>query len=240
MRESEPSRAVGGGSKNVVGAYPSKKMGKSLQFESHSLELAGLYLKEHDKLVLEMYDQPHTMKISYLSLSGKSISHYYTPDYFVIYVDKGVFEEWKTEDELCKLAKEKPGRYIKIDGVWHCPPGEEYARQFGLHFQIRSSSEINRIFLSNIVFLEDFFLHSKVELQGDTVEKIIDLVKKEPGILLINLLESFQENESDTIFFLIAREIIYVNIETDLLSEQNYTHVYINNAVVKRFCNTVA
>jgi len=65
IRENDPSRRVGGGRKNVVGAYPSKKMGLSIQFESHKLELAGAYLKEHDDTVIEYYDQPLTIKIKY-------------------------------------------------------------------------------------------------------------------------------------------------------------------------------
>lgn len=67
IRESEPSRNVGGGSKNMFGFYPSGKMGKTIQFESHKVELPGLYLKEHDDSVKEMYDQPPAIKISYKS-----------------------------------------------------------------------------------------------------------------------------------------------------------------------------
>ncbi len=33
IRSTEPARRVGGGRKNVSGFYPSKKMGKTIQFE---------------------------------------------------------------------------------------------------------------------------------------------------------------------------------------------------------------
>lgn len=55
---SPPSRRVGGGSSNVCGRYPSKKMGAAIQFESHRVELAGIYEMEHDSSVLKYFDQP--------------------------------------------------------------------------------------------------------------------------------------------------------------------------------------
>jgi putative transposase len=48
VRSSQPARQVGGGSRNVSGRYPSRKMGFTIQFESHRVELAGIYEMEHD------------------------------------------------------------------------------------------------------------------------------------------------------------------------------------------------
>ncbi len=58
IRSAPPSRRVGGGRQNVSGRYPSRKMGVTIQFESHRVELAGIYEMEHDAGVLEYYDQP--------------------------------------------------------------------------------------------------------------------------------------------------------------------------------------
>ena len=48
IRTSGPSRLVGGGRANVAGRYPSRKMGVTIQFESHRVELAFLRELEHD------------------------------------------------------------------------------------------------------------------------------------------------------------------------------------------------
>ncbi len=48
IRSSGPARRVGGGKSNVGGRYPSRKMGVSIQFESHRVELAGIYEMESD------------------------------------------------------------------------------------------------------------------------------------------------------------------------------------------------
>jgi hypothetical protein len=50
IRSSQPVRKVGSGRSNVCGRYPSRKMGVTVQFESHQVELAAIYdLGDHLK-----------------------------------------------------------------------------------------------------------------------------------------------------------------------------------------------
>src|SRR6266566_8320614 len=72
IRSSGPSRRVGGGRSNVSGRYPSKKMGVTIQFKSHRVELAGIYEMEHDAGVLEYFDQPPPIKLDYESANGRA------------------------------------------------------------------------------------------------------------------------------------------------------------------------
>ena len=46
-RSSDPARRVRSGRGNVSGRYPSKKMGVTIQFESHRVELAAIYEMEN-------------------------------------------------------------------------------------------------------------------------------------------------------------------------------------------------
>lgn len=78
IRAAPPSRRVQGRSKNVSGVYPSRKMGQTIQFESHTVELWAIYQMEHDPDVLEYYDQPPPFKIQYQNKTGRKISHYHT------------------------------------------------------------------------------------------------------------------------------------------------------------------
>ena len=71
IRSSDPARRVGGGRRNVSGFYPSKKMGVTIQFESHRVELAAVYELEHDDDVLEYFDQPPSFKLEYDSADGR-------------------------------------------------------------------------------------------------------------------------------------------------------------------------
>lgn len=63
IRASAPARRVGSGRRNVSGRYPSRKMGATIQFESHRVELAAIYELEHDSDLLEFYDQPPPIKL---------------------------------------------------------------------------------------------------------------------------------------------------------------------------------
>ena len=96
IRSSEPARRVGGGRKNVSGFYPSKKNKKTIQFESHKVELPFIYELEHSDEVLEFYDQPPAFKINYQSLLGRNLGFFYTPDFFVIRKNSAGWVECKT------------------------------------------------------------------------------------------------------------------------------------------------
>jgi putative transposase len=93
IRSSDPARRVGGGRSNVSGLYPSRKMGVTIQFESHRVELAAIYAMEHDPLTLEFYDQPPSIVLDYNSAKGKRLSVRHTPDFFVLRQDFAGWEE---------------------------------------------------------------------------------------------------------------------------------------------------
>ncbi|MEH1893463.1 MAG: Tn7 transposase TnsA N-terminal domain-containing protein [Nostoc sp.] len=138
IRSSEPSRRVGGGQKNVSGRYPSRKMGATIQFESHRVELPAIYEFEHDEEVLEFYDQPSSIKLDYQGKNGRNLGVLHTPDFFVIRSNCAGWEECKTEEELKKLAEKSPNRYFcDSEGRWRTPPGENYAQQFELYYRLR-------------------------------------------------------------------------------------------------------
>ena len=96
VRGSDPARRVGGGRANVSGFYPSRKMGVTIQFESHRVELAAIYEMEQDPQTLEFYDQPQAIALDYSSANGRRQVVRHTPDFFVIRQDSAGWEEWKT------------------------------------------------------------------------------------------------------------------------------------------------
>jgi putative transposase len=87
VRSRNPTRHVGGGRENVSGRYPSRKMGLTIQFESHRVELPLVYEMEHDPGVLEYYDQPPSIPLAYQAANGRRLSVMHTPDYFVLRQD---------------------------------------------------------------------------------------------------------------------------------------------------------
>ena len=232
IRTSEPSRSVGGGSKNVFGRYPSRKMRVTIQFESHKVELPFIYQLEHDENVLEYYDQPNTIKLDYLGKNGRKLGVLHTPDFFVIRKYSAGWEECKTEEQLKKLAEKSPNRYIlSEDNQWYCPPGKDYANQFQLYYRLRSDSEINWNLQRNLVFLEDYLRTKNLKIEASTKEKIINSIADKPGITLSELLDS--EITADDIYTLIAQEEIYIDLNNNLLAEPHKCLIFRDSQLAK-------
>ena len=82
------------------------KMGCAIQFESHRGELAAIYQFEHDPVVLEFYDQPPALKLTYPSKKGRQVGVLHTPDFFVIREDGGGWIECKMEEHLVDVPIE--------------------------------------------------------------------------------------------------------------------------------------
>lgn len=228
IRSSGPSRHVGGGSSNVCGRYPSKKMGVTIQFESHRVELAGIYEMEHDASVLEYFDQPPPIKLTYNSPTGRRMGVLHTPDFFVLRDHGAGWEEWKTEEELYDLKGRNPNRYFPKDhGGWDCPPGAAYAEPLGLCYRVRSSAEINWTFQRNIQFLDDYLRVDPSTLSETARETVRAYVSAVPGLALDKLLQLTKEIVSaDAIFGLIAANILHVNLHAAALAEPSRVEVY--------------
>ena len=229
IRRSDPARRVGGGRSNVSGRYPSRKMGVTIQFESHRVELAGIYEMEHDAEVLEFYDQPIQIKLNYQAPGGKPLGVLHTPDFFVIRKTAAGWEEWKTEENLLRLAAQSPNRYCSTEnGQWRCPPGEACAKEFGFYYRIRSSREINWVYQRNIQFLEDY-LRSDLPIRPESHERVRALVSARSAIGLSDL---FQETvgivSRDELFAMIAVGPLEVDLSSAPLTEPNRVRVLLN------------
>ena len=229
IRSSPPSRRVQSRRGNVSGRYPSQKMGVTIQFESHHHELAGIYSMEYDSEVLEYYDQPPALTLSYESVSGRGVGVRHTPDFFVIRRENAGWEEWKTAQELEQLAIKMPNRYQQAQaGQWRCPPGEAYAKARGLNYLVRTETEIDWNLQRNLYFLEDYF-RDKTEWSSplSNQQKIMGLVETQPGIKLSKLLE--WELNPDEIYSLIATKQLYVDLSAaDLASEPGKVRLFLS------------
>lgn len=227
IRASHPSRRVGGGHSNVSGRYPSRKMGVTIQFESHRVELPFVYEMEHEPDVLEYYDQPFSISLAYEAVSRRRLSVQHTPDFFVIRRDRAGWEECKKEDELVRLEAKSPKRYQRDEqGRWRCPPGESFASQSGLYYSIRSSSEINWTLQRNLNFLEDY-LRAPATTPDTVINTIRRLVAAEPGLPLDSLFDRVKSfADRDVVYLLLAGGHLYVDLKTDQVVEPEHSRVF--------------
>jgi transposase InsO family protein len=238
IRNSQPVRVVGGGRRNVIGRYPSRKMGFTIQFESHKVELASIYEMEHDRDVLEYYDQPCKIKLNYISKNGRNVGFNSTPDFFVIRNGSVMLEEWKDEEELIKLSNDSPYRYCKdSNGLWRCPPAEKYLQEFGVGFIVRTNSNINWILQRNLIYLEDYLVDDEYQVNDAIKEVIIDRIHNQPGIFLSELKNVQGDYTVDDVHYLLARREIFIDLNKDDINESDSVHVYESEEHAKAYSN---
>jgi putative transposase len=226
IRSAPPSRRVQGRANNVSGTYPSQKMGLTIQFESHKVELWAIYLMEQDPNVLEYYDQPSCFKIQYTNKAGRKIGHYHTPDFFVLGTESAAWVEWKTEAELEKLSEKYPTRYLQAtDGSWRCPPGEAYASPLGLEYHVRTDASLDPIYIQNLIFLEDY-LRFKTDSNPSIQALVKERVKTSPGITLANLLASLSHVSANDVYVMLVQGELYVRLSEVPLVQHERVRLY--------------
>ena len=229
VRSRNPARRVGGGRENVSGRYPSRKMGQTIQFESHRVELPFVCEMEHDPGVLEYYDQPPSIPLAYQAANGRRLSVIHTPDYFVLRQDSAGWVECKTSEDLEKLAISSPNRYLRDgNGNWRCPPGEAHGSALALDYRVWSSAEIDWILQRNLQFLEDYLRCDPASAAGFVDPAIKAVVEAKPGIPLRELLEGCGVPKPDEIYLLIATGGIYVDLSAAAIAEPEQVRVFVN------------
>jgi len=227
IRSSEPARRVHGGRSNVSGLYPSRKMGVSIQFESHRVELAAIYEMEHDPFTLEFYDQPPPIMLDYNSANGRRMAVRHTPDFFVLRQDRAGWEEWKTEEDLHELTEHNPNRYAQESGCWRCPPGEAYATRCGLSYRVRSAKEIHWRLQRNILFIHDYLHTDPDTVPAATRERLLGYVRAVGMLSVADLIQQTAEFATpDDIYLLIAAGRLYVDLYGEPLAEPARVRVF--------------
>jgi putative transposase len=230
IRSSNPARLVQSGRGNVSGRYPSRKMGVTIQFESHKNELARIQELEHASDVIEFFDQPPCIKLEYQSAAGKKLGVLHTADFFVIRETSAGWEECKMEKELERLAEKNPNRYcLDETGQWRCPPGEAYAAQFGFYYRVISSAGINWVWQRNIIFLDDY-LRADLPMVSESVSRAVRLLlANNPGLTLEEL---FGKTEGiatrDDWYQMITCEDVYVDLHAVSLSDHRQARVFLD------------
>lgn len=235
IRTSPPSRRVGGGGLNVSGSYPSRKMGRMIQFESHKVELPLVYSLEHDTNCFEYFCQPKAIVLHYSGPTGKKVIAVHTADYFVIWKDRAGWVEAKMADKLPNLAETAPGRYQRVGDHWECPPGKAYAESLSLCYVLHSSAEINPIFVRNAVFLDDH-RRNNTPIPAESIEEVTGCLEQHPSITLEMLLDRTKDTvEEDCVYQMIAICLIWVDLSAVPLINPDRVHVFADRDTMVAF-----
>lgn len=234
IRNSDPERRVSSGANNVACHYASKKMGFTIQAESHKNELAAVVGWEFDDRTYEIYDQPQKLKFSYIGKNGRTVSYQSTPDFFLLQEGFAGWVECKPEDELQKIAETGSKLFIKDEqGKWRCPAGEAAAAEFGLKFIVRSSAENNVTFLRNLDFLADYFDESCPPISESDVDAVYQAFSEIAWSNLKSLIDTGLD--VNVIYKMLADQRLYFDINTTLLAEPDRAILYRNKLAADAF-----
>ncbi|WP_164976294.1 Mu transposase C-terminal domain-containing protein [Oleiharenicola lentus] len=184
---------------------------------------------ENDHSVIEYYDQPVTLKLVYLDADGRKVGCFTTPDFAVAEAECAYFVEAKTEEDLRKLAEEKPNRYVRQqDGSWRCPPGEEAAAGFGMGYRIVVADLLSSELTRNIIYLEDYSRRNCPAPAPKLVTKVLETVKDNQGITYPALLAELRSEGlcADDLNNMIYRGTVYVDLRAVLLIDHESVRIF--------------
>lgn len=229
IRSQPPSRTPEGRRGNVTVRFPSQKMGCMMHVESRKVEYPVAYAAEHDDDVLEIYEQPPKIHLSYRGKKGQYLSHNHTPDLFLIHRDGAEWIECKWARDLEALAEKSPGRYYRDEhGRWRCPPGEDEAARFGLTYRVCSSEDINYLYHRNLINLAEYMRDDRPppDIADDVAVMVNVLVGSRPGITIAEVIDGDHGVDADTINLLVLRGRIYVDLYAHLLADAERVPLY--------------
>jgi hypothetical protein len=212
-------------------------MRQTIQAESHTVELPFVHAAERDLRILEYWDQPGVIRLTYGSKTGRRVVVAHTPDYFELRVDAAGWVECKPEDRLLELAQQAPNRYcLDAAGRWTCPPGEAFAAQYGLTYRVFSSAEINWIEQRNWIFLADYFRTDCPRVSEAVLAAVQAIVESDPGVTLARLQQrSAKVATADELNILIATAQIYIDLRRYALAEPDYALVFRDEELARAY-----
>jgi len=230
IRGSDPAYTTGRKAVGVKVAYPSRKMGHSIHVDAHKLRYAAALEYEYDDDVIEYWDLPPAIKLTYKHQNGSNGGMLFVPHFFVIRRASAGYEEWQNKNTITKYADRAPNRYVQNEnGLWHCPPGEREVQGLGLYYTVRTSAEISWPMVNNIEYLTDYLGTSTPNVPSNIQSLVLSTVSAEPGISRKRLEDLLKNNvTSDHVLNMIAHSMVYADLNRELVSATDEVHLYID------------
>ena len=226
IRAESPVRKLQGLMQHIRTRFHSKKMGRALYAESRTVELPGIFAREHDKSTLEMWPQACHLDIKVLGPSGGITRVQHIPDLFLVTESGFAMEEWREEARLLRYSVERPHHFYKDEeGRWHYRPIEEHLQKLGIEYRLRSADEHPRIYLANLAFLEDYGLETTPPVAPEVSAKMVRLLDERKSEPLLELVHT-HGFKADHIFQMVLEQSVYVDLYAQRLDIAGELVVY--------------
>lgn len=184
-----PSRNVGlSGYSSVGGAFPSRKMGWSVPFESRSGELSLAIHLEFNPDVIAYLDQPPKVDVLRTNAAGKTYRTTYTPDFLVIYRDEIVAVQVKSAAQIERLLEACTTDWRQVDEEVRDLAADLAYESFQLQHTVISSADLNRVRTANLSHL--LHLRRRGASCADAIRAAVDRALSRRAVCTIEELAS--------------------------------------------------
>ncbi len=222
-----PVRQVQGRSRNVTVTFNSIKMDRVLEVESNRVEFPRTVELEHDDEVVAYFPQPYSLDVTlHHPRLGRNVRFQHTPDFLTVRRHRLVFEEWKEESQLFKLAETQPHRYVQTpEGGWTCPALIKHCEPLGIQYELHTSADLPRRFVENVLFLRDYHDADCPALDVSIAEQLTQAMKAEPVRHLHDLIH-VQGFRSDDIFKAVVDGILVADLDGERLADTRRVRLF--------------
>ena len=216
---SNPKRRVGGGARNMVVRFASRKMGCVIQCESRTVERAFVGRCEHDPKIHLFLCQAVQLSVPIVDSKNRKRLVTVTLDYLVYHEHQGfLLVECKPEPEL-----EKSPRFERDGDRWRWPAAEKVAAELGLKLWVFSSEEINPLWLRNMDFLADFV---GVDCPDRALaDALLDRVRQVRSVRVSMLLE-LMGDRTEVLWWLVANHRLSADFERELVFDRDWAWIH--------------
>ncbi len=230
-----PSRITESSPKSSAGRFPSRKLGRSIGFESATIEYPTALKKERDSNCIALLDQGQAIRLRARS-ANRWVSYWHRPDFVCIEESRVTLIECKSLDGIEKKNAINPGFFVYEGGRWICPSAVEEAKRYGFEYEVWTEMEFTDIELRNAKVV-DAYLCGATKTYDVEIEMIRrHLAPKTVGLSIAELLEELRDEVSvDAIYAAIAREAIAFDLTSSPLTTHSTCRVFSDATTLKAY-----
>ena len=224
----KPVRRARSGGSNVVVRYASLKMGCGVQCESRNVELALVELCEFSPEVRFYVCQPGKLSVSRRNVKGQMKANWVVPDFLVVSLEGIYLVECKPPSTLRRDAASANPRFVWDDAAgWRWLAAEAAAAELGLGFRVFSSEKVNPTWHRNVRFLADFL---EIDCPDPEIARAFMKDLSKAGSMRIDEALALPNMKPEVLWWLIARDTVWPDLEFELLREGDMSSVHSSKA----------
>lgn len=99
---------------------------------------------------------------------------------------------------------------------------------YGLAYQVRTDAELHPLFIQNLKFLQDFWIHEYPVASPQEEKQILACLSSPPGISVARLLDAFPDLPVDAVWALVTHNRAFTNLSAASLMQWDHVLLYLS------------